>query len=67
MLKALTKPHHFTKMESLFPPIVLINVLELSQESEWSYIYVLGVSIVLLSNEFSIGFWHCSDSVIAMI
>jgi hypothetical protein len=37
---------------SFAPTIVLMNVLEPSQESAWSYIYVLAVSIVLLSTNF---------------
>ena len=52
-------------ISSLISPFFL-EVSVPSQESEWSCIYVLGVSIWPLSMILSIECWNCSDSVVVL-
>ena len=49
------------------PPLVFIEVSVPRHESEWSCIFALGVSILLLFKIFSVGFWNCFDSVVFFV
>ena len=51
------KPRHFFFIEVPVP----------RHESEWSCIFVLGVSILPLFKIFSVGFWKCFDSVVFFV
>ena len=50
-----------------FNPATFFEVPIPSQESEWSCIFTLVVSILPHSTIFSIGFLNCSDSVVFLV
>jgi hypothetical protein len=53
--------------EADFTAPLFIGVPVPSKESEWACICVLGVLILSLSSNFSVGFWSCSDSVVFFV